>query len=193
MTQEDEQSSQDNIQSNREDDSTKDEAAGTSTIAQVVSDTNVENLKTVNGHDDNVHNELHVEIDGKCVDIGTVLKAKVTLQTWHGAYQLKLLRTSLVGSLEEERRIWSEYAAFAGTILSHPWFLEDKRVAALEHDNEKKARKDLEQKRRIANYKSGREQRRKDFQEKVARYEEKAQQRRARESQQLNGTPLAGL
>jgi hypothetical protein len=73
-----------------------------------------------------------VEVDGQELDIGTVVKAKCTIEVFRKETQLVLKRLSLVKSTSEEVRHWKEIAQWKTGVLSRPWSLTTAEVAALE-------------------------------------------------------------
>ncbi|KAF2003608.1 hypothetical protein P154DRAFT_543685 [Amniculicola lignicola CBS 123094] len=69
-----------------------------------------------------------VAVDGRPLDLGTVIKAKGTLAEFRGNKQLELKRISIVDTTDEEAQAWSEAAEFKRDVLSIPW-----RITSAEH------------------------------------------------------------
>ena len=79
--------------------------------------------------------------------IGTVVKAKGTLEEFRGVKQLELKRVSIVKTTDEEVKAWSELADFRREILSKPWRLSTREVKRLEENLAAQKRNDQERAR----------------------------------------------
>lgn len=106
----------------------QDEVAGTSRVKQEwPSTTLVDNLDVrVN------FGNPRVEIDKQRVDIGSVVKAKGTIDTFRSQRQIKLERIRLVKDTNEEARAWAATAAWKANTLSKPWVLADAKKAEID-------------------------------------------------------------
>lgn len=109
-----------------------------------------------------------VTIDGHLIDIGTVLKAKGTIDTFRSQRQLKLERVRIVKDTNEEVKAWQETANWKADVLSKPWVLteaqkrevdvelERERVVEIEKSRVKKV-KDAEHARKKRKYEERKE------------------------------------
>lgn len=115
--------------------------------------------------------ELKVRIDRQPVDIGTVVKAKGTIDTFRQQRQLKLERIRVVKDTNEEAKAWRETAAQKANVLSKPWVLTDEKKAEVDLKLARERAEDMEKtkKRRIKDAK---------WAEKKRRHEEKKEKRR---------------
>lgn len=73
-----------------------------------------------------------LEIDNEPIDVGSVIKAKCTIETFRGERQLLLQRASLVKTTKEEAEAWLDIARWKLDTLSKPWKLSDQELEALE-------------------------------------------------------------
>ena len=64
-----------------------------------------------------------VLIDKKPIDIGSIIKAKGTINSFRNQRQLKLERIWIVKDTNEEAKAWAETAEWKRDILSKPWIL----------------------------------------------------------------------
>ena len=126
----------------------------------------------------------------EAIDVGTVLKIKGTLQQWRGAFQLNLRRAFIVRSLDEEVRVWNEYAEFVGEVLSKPLVLSLEELDRLRRAE----MEDVAREKRRAERKRGRDkekiEKRKAWEKKRERYEMHAEKKRLEEAKELDGNAL---
>jgi hypothetical protein len=106
---------------------------------------------------------LEIDVDGKILDIGTVVKAKGTISEFRSKRQLELKRISILRSTEEEVKAWEELASWK-TTLSTPWFLSKDELKELEEketreiaDRQQLERAKMERARRRAERRSRRD------------------------------------
>jgi Telomere regulation protein Stn1 len=108
-----------------------------------------------------------IDIDGTLVDIGTVVKAKCTLEFFRGTMQLVLQRISIAKTTSEEVKAWKEIAQWKTGVLSQPWRLsaaelellqkqESSRLEKLRHNEQIRRER---QKRKKANENAKRQKR----------------------------------
>ena len=124
---------------------------------------------------------LRMWIVGQEIRVGTVVKAKGTLDAFRGVRQIRLARAAVVADTNSEAKAWAEAAQWKLETLSNPWVLTAEMMAKLEEDEKRvaEARKQKQQKRR----------------EWVARNEEgmvKREQRRVRLEERFNKGALQG-
>ena len=145
-----------------------------------------------------------INLGSQCIDVGTTIKAKGTLNIYRDSFQLNLLRAFIVQNFDAEVEMWEGYSEFCEQVLVKPWILSSHDVKRLERaDKErlaKERRKSSREKERLLQVKvkhSEREEKekekRRDWAEKVKRHEARAEKRRKIEESELNGKPLAGL
>jgi hypothetical protein len=143
-------------------------------------------------------------LGGQCIDIGTTIKAKGTLNLRWDNFQLNLLRAFIVQDVDAEVEVWEGYAEFCEQVLVKPWLLSSQEVKRLEKaDKErlaKERRKSSKEKERLMLGKAKdaeRIEKEKEKQrlwaEKLKRHEVRAEKRRRIEEIELNGKPLAGV
>jgi hypothetical protein len=73
-----------------------------------------------------------VEVDGAIISIGTVIKAKCTVEVFRGDIQLVLKRATVAKSTAEEVRSWKEMARWKRNVLSQPWILTSAELKSYE-------------------------------------------------------------
>ncbi|KAK5167256.1 hypothetical protein LTR04_000069 [Oleoguttula sp. CCFEE 6159] len=136
-------------------------------------DTEVENVK--------VRAQLgvfDVLVDGKILDIGTVIKARCTLGSFRGVRQLELKRVALVHTTDEEARAWADLADFKQDVLSKPWVLTSAELKNLEDEVNGERRKLRERVRRRQEYEAKKAEKRR-------RHEERVEKRRRKEEEKI--------
>ncbi|TKA66587.1 hypothetical protein B0A49_08579 [Cryomyces minteri] len=136
-------------------------------------DTEVENVKVkaqLGGFD--------VLVDGKILDIGTVIKARCTLGSFRGVRQLELKRVALVHTTDEEAQAWADLADFKQDVLSKPWVLTSAELKNLEDEVNGERRKLRERVRRRQEYEAKKAEKRR-------RHEERVEKRRRKEEQKI--------
>ena len=151
---------------------------------------NVENIQVATNCDEPGCRELHIKVDGHVIRHGMTLKIRGIPQIWGGTFQVKLERASLVRSLDEESRIWSEYSDFVKSVLSGPWILSVKDLKALEGQDKRNAHKRRVKARRAYGHEKLWEDKRRQREQKIVEREAKADRRRAWQAQELDGNPL---
>ncbi|KAK7515295.1 uncharacterized protein IWZ02DRAFT_501680 [Phyllosticta citriasiana] len=87
-----------------------------------------------------------VFVDGILVDIGTVLRASCTLDSFRKVNQLLLERCSVIKNTANEARNWAATAAYMRDVLAGPWVLTAKEKAKLDdrHSREQREKRDKE-------------------------------------------------
>lgn len=156
----------------------------------VALDTMVANVKVTTRCNDTRCRAEHITIDGRVVDVATVIKAKGTLQTWKDTTQLRLARTSVVRAVDEEARVWMEYSTFCHSVLSRPWALSSKQIQVLEDESRSLTRKERETYKRTQEKARKRQEKRREIQDRISASEARAEQRRQAMVSELNGNPL---
>lgn len=127
-----------------------------------------------------------VAIDGKEIDIGTVVKAKCSISKFRGTRQLVLKRITVIRDTNEEAKAWEALAQYKKTVLSRPWVLSQGDYDAIERQNaeeqEQAKAKRLKQRKaqaqRIARL------------ERKMKHEERAERRRRHEEAKMNAGAL---
>lgn len=147
---------------------------------EYVSDTSVENLSV------RVHFGLAtVLIDGRVVEIGTVIKTKGTLDSFRDSRQLQLNRVWIMKDTNAESKAWAEVASWKRDVLSEPWVLtrnERDEIDAHEKSSEHKDHKRLKIKKLLDARRAEKEQRRRT----------KLEARRVAEEKEFNAGALVG-
>lgn len=135
---------------------------------------------------------LDVIIDGKIVDIGTVIKAKCTIGSWYGEKQLELKRVSIMKDTNEEVAAWRALAAFKQHVLSKPWVLTSKDRADVDERlvQEEKVRRDEEIRYRQKMRRL--EERKKQHAIKLSAHEQRAELRRKEAEKKYDAGALPG-
>lgn len=92
-----------------------------------------------------------IEVEKQAVDIGTVVKAKGTIETFRQQRQLKLERIRIVKDTNEEAQAWKETAAYKIDTLSKPWVLTAAKKAEIDLKlvQEKAKEAEKEKKKRV--------------------------------------------
>ncbi|KAK7631885.1 hypothetical protein IWX47DRAFT_788579 [Phyllosticta citricarpa] len=121
-----------------------------------------------------------VYVDGILVDIGTVLRASCTLDSFRKVNQLLLERCSVIKNTADEARNWTATAAYMRDVLAGPWVLTAKEKAKLDdrHSREQQEKRDKEERAKAEWYRLRDERRRAN--------EEKLERRRQREEVLMN-------
>ncbi|KAK5020927.1 hypothetical protein LTR16_012519, partial [Cryomyces antarcticus] len=119
-----------------------------------------------------------VLVDGKILDIGTVIKARCTLGSFRGVRQLELKRVALVHTTDEEARAWADLADFKQDVLSKPWVLTSAELKNLEDEVNGERRKLRERVRRRQEYEAKKAEKRR-------RHEERVEKRRRKEEEKI--------
>lgn len=131
-----------------------------------------------------------VVLDGRVVDIGTVLKVKCTIGQWRGVKQLEMKRASVVRTAAEEARAWVETARFRRDVLARPWVLSPEQLARIERELGNERRREQEKLRLVAEKERRRKEKRRVWEEKMRRYEERKEKQRRREEVVMNAGAL---
>ena len=124
-------------------------------------------------------------IDKKPINIGTVIKAKGTIDTFRKTRQLKLERLWIVKNINEEAKSWAETAQWMRDVLSQPWILTQARREGLDEQMRRDASEEREKSRKRKVYDA-------KYVEKKRKHVEKAESRRWREEEKLNAGALVG-
>lgn len=97
--------------------------------------------------------EIHVRLgepvlrlDGKRIEIGSIVRAQGTITAFRGERQIDLKRLFHVQNTNEEAEHWMRVAKWKETVLDQPWILTKEQRVALDQ----KARLDEEKKRQRA-------------------------------------------
>lgn len=148
--------------------------------AEYLSNTLVENL--------DVHVILGIPtiyINKQRIEIGSIIKAKGTLDSFRNTRQLKLERIWVVKDTSEEVKAWSETASWKRDVLSEPWVLtkEEREEVDEKIGRDEVNERERSKKRRAFDAK---------YAEKKKRKLEKVEMRRKREEEKYNAGALPG-
>jgi hypothetical protein len=88
-----------------------------------------------------------LEIDKELIDVGSVIKAKCTIESFRGERQLLLQRASVVKTTKEEAEAWLDIARWKLDTLSKPWKLSDQELETLEGEERARAARTAEEAR----------------------------------------------
>jgi len=124
-----------------------------------------------------------VEIDNEAIDVGSVIKAKCTFDSFRGDRQLLLQRASLVKTTREEAEAWLDVARWKLDTLSKPWKLSDEELKTLERQERARVAQMQEEARSKAELRRARAR----LREKIERRMEK---KRDEEHQAMNNGAL---
>ena len=161
-------------------------------LIPTVTDTTISdsNVKVVSRCSDPQCHALHVSIDDEIIDIATVVKAKGSLQIWNSCFQMKLERVMTVDTLDEEVRVWDEYAQFAQDVLAKPWQISDEEVDRLENEDRDKAKRARERERRREEKLHLYAQKKREHDIREAQREAEAERVRQEQAERLDGNAL---
>jgi len=124
-------------------------------------------------------------IDKNSVDIGSIIKAKGTIDSFRNTRQLKLERVSVVKDTSEEVEAWASTSAWKRNVLSKPWVMTLDRRKQLDkqmkHDEIRHAERS--KKRRLYDAKDADRKRRKV---------EKTEEKRKQDELKFNAGALPG-
>ncbi|KAI9654448.1 MAG: hypothetical protein M1831_005414 [Alyxoria varia] len=159
-------------------------------LVPTVTDTTISNVKVVSRCADPQCYAPHVAVDDEIIDIATVIKAKGSLQIWNSCFQLKLERIMTTDTLDEEVRIWEEYAQFARDVLARPWQLTSKEVDGLENEDKDKAKRARERERKREAKRELHAQKKREHDRKEAQREAETERKRREQAEELDGNAL---
>lgn len=131
-----------------------------------------------------------VFVDDVVLDIGTVVKAKGTIDEWKGMKQIRLERIQIVRSTAEEIQEWEGVAKWKREILNKPWVLDKHTLEEMEQTNQDEREKELEKQKRKEEMKRAYlvKQRNRDAKSKAR--EENWERRRRKEEVMMNAGAL---
>jgi len=141
----------------------------------------------------NVHVKLgtfDVEVDGQILDIGSIVKAKCTIDEWKGVKQLDLAKIKVIRSMAEEINEWEEVAKWKREILDQPWVLDDKHLVEMEKKDRDQRQKQLDDQKKAEEKKRIHLAKKRERQQKQKEYEEKWERRRRKEEVMMNAGAL---
>lgn len=72
------------------------------------------------------------------VDVGTIVDIKGELTLFRGHKQIKILKTNIFRSTEQEVVFWEKLRDFRQSVLDKPWVLTDKQVRRCRKDEERR-------------------------------------------------------
>lgn len=126
-----------------------------------------------------------ISIDKQPIDIGTVIKAKGTIDTFRKTRQLKLERIWIVKDTNAEAKAWAETAAWKRDVLSKPWVLTDQQRREIDEKIQQDELKEREKakKRRKWDAKAA---------EKRKAHDERVEAKRRRMEERLDAGALVG-
>jgi hypothetical protein len=108
-----------------------------------------------------------LEIDNEPIDVGSVIKAKCTIESFRGERQLLLQRASVVKTTKEEAEDWLDAARWKLDTLSKPWKLTDQELDTLEREERARAARAAEEARSKAELKRARARLREKMERKI--------------------------
>jgi hypothetical protein len=124
-----------------------------------------------------------LEIDKELIDVGSVIKAKCTIESFRGERQLLLQRASVVKTTKEEAEAWLDIARWKLDTLSKPWKLSDQELETLEREERARAARTAEEARSKAELRRARARLRE-------RMERKLEKKRREEHQAMDSGAL---
>ncbi|KAF2203364.1 hypothetical protein GQ43DRAFT_390210 [Delitschia confertaspora ATCC 74209] len=131
-----------------------------------------------------------VTIDGRLVDIGTVLKAKCTLSEFRGNKQLELKRVSIIESTNEEAKAWAETAAFKRDVLMTPWHISKRQHENIRKEIKAERKKEEEYERKKREHEARKKLRKREYDEYMKKWYEKHERERRKEELVMNSGAL---
>lgn len=135
-----------------------------------------------------VHTNLgatSVCINKQPIEIGTIVKAKGTLDSFRNTCQLKLERIWVVKDTNEEVKAWSETANWKRDVLSKPWVLTREQREKIDEQIARDESKERERSKRKRAHDA-------KYAEKKKRKLEKVEMKRKREELKYNAGALPG-
>lgn len=72
------------------------------------------------------------------VDVGTTVDIKGELALFRGHKQIKILKTNILRSTEQEVIFWEKLWDYRQSVLDKPWVLTDKQVRRCRKDEERR-------------------------------------------------------
>ena len=126
-----------------------------------------------------------IHVNKKPIDIGTIIKAKGTLDSFRNTRQLKLERAWIVSDTNEEAKAWSETAQWRRDVLSKPWVLSKNERDGIDEQLKRDATREREKSRKRKAWDA-------KYMEKKRRHLEKAESRRKRHEETYNAGALLG-
>lgn len=151
------------------------------------SNTTVKNVQIESGL-----GHFDVLIDGRHVDIMTVIKVKCTISSFRGNRQLELKRVNIIKDTNEEVAAWKALTAFKRDVLSKPWSLTARDIAQMEQRSLDEAQAVWRQQREAEAAARAKQERRVKRQLKRTQHEEKIEQRRKAEEKRMDAGALGG-
>ena len=131
-----------------------------------------------------------VTIDNHNLDIGTVIKAKCTIDEFRDEKQLLLKRVWIVSSTDEEVQAWTQAAAFKRDVLSTPWHISSTEHRRIKKEEKLERRKVEESERLRAEYVLKKHDRHVAREEHNKKREAKLEARRRKEEVMMNAGAL---
>lgn len=133
---------------------------------------------------------FEVVVDDHMLDIGSVIKAKGTINEFRGIKQLDLKRIWMVSTTNQEAQAWAEAATFKQEVLSKPWHISSAQHKQIKHQIklEKKRIQDFE--RRKVEYEAKRDEQKKARELYLAQREKKLEVRQRKEHIMMNAGAL---
>ncbi|KAJ9666550.1 hypothetical protein H2201_003207 [Coniosporium apollinis] len=131
-----------------------------------------------------------VVVDGRRLDVGTVVKVKCGISEFRKTRQLELKRISVVDTTDEEARAWEELALFRRQVLDKPWVLSAEEMKAAEEQVRREKRKEREREKRKREHDELTREKRERRAEKNVKLDEKAERRRREEEVMFNAGAL---
>lgn len=147
--------------------------------------TNIENLS--------VNRSLgifDIVIDGRALDIATVVKVKGTISAFRNIKQIELKRIEIVQGTNEEAKHWKAVTEFRDAVLSKPWMLTAKDKEAIDRKRSDEERVAREADRRERGKRRANDEKRARREEKIKQHELRVEQRRLDAEKKLNAGAL---
>jgi len=127
-----------------------------------------------------------VRVDGKIVEIGTVVKIKGTFSSFRGERQIELKRIWTVNDTVQEMAAWIASTRFKQDTLLRPWRLSDKERAAIDQYLVETETRQKEQARRSKHKEKSRAQHLAEKEQRRIKYEQHAERKRLASEREMN-------
>lgn len=127
---------------------------------------------------------------GHTLAIGSLLKAKGTLSVFRNVFQMTLLRSAPLLTLDAETAVWEDYAQFCESTLCRPWILLSQSIVELERKEGERAQAQQGTERRQRAEDAKKREKRKQHEMKRRLYKEKEDAKLAAQRVILDGNPL---
>ncbi|KAK3210062.1 hypothetical protein GRF29_44g1522533 [Pseudopithomyces chartarum] len=134
--------------------------------------------------------QFDITVDGKPVDIGTVIKAKGTVSEFRGSKQLDLKRIWIVSTTNQEVNFWTDLALFKSQVLGKKWHLSKPEGERIKRERKAEQRRLQEYERQKAVHEAKKAEHRKARADHLAQREARVEMRRRKEEMIMNAGAL---